>query len=136
MAGQTVFSRNLSDQDLIVEGALPNGAATSYSPAIKLGPGVHPDGIELLVSIPAATTSEAPDTRTLTVDIVAGDTATPTTAASVAQVLTGAGGVGFGAAEFRFKIAPQAGDYIRARFVGGTSFGNMSGKNGTLKVLQ
>jgi hypothetical protein len=136
MAGNPVFAPSTSDVDLVLTPALPNGAATAYSNAIKLGPGVHPTGIEIEITIPSATTGEAPDTRTLTVDVVAGDTTTPTTAASLPVVFTGAGGAGFTGSTYRAQIASTAGDYIRLRMVGGASFGNMSAKNATFKVLQ
>lgn len=135
-AGSSVFGRNLADKDLQDDAALPNGAATSYSDAFKLGPGVHADDIEIEVTIPDATTAEAPDTRTLTVDLVAGDTSTPTTAASLPRVFTGAGGAGFAGATYRLKIAVTSGDYVRLRMVGSASFGNMSAKSATIRILQ
>jgi hypothetical protein len=115
--------------------ALPNGAAAAYSTDIDLGALNLPENVEFQIEIPAATTGEAPDTRTLTVDIVAGSAASPTTQASRAVVYTGAGGAGFATSQNRFGVARNAGRYLRARAVGGTSFGNMSGKNGTLRIL-
>lgn len=132
------FDRQIQDASspLTQSVALPNGAATVYSTVVDLGAGQSmPENIEIEVTIPSATTSEAPDTRTLTVDIVAGSTSTPTTAASRSVVFTGAGGAGFTGATQRFRLASDAGRYFRLRAVGGTSFGNMSGKNATFKVL-
>lgn len=115
--------------------ALPNGAATAYSTDIDIGSLKLPENVEFQIEIPDATTSEAPDTRTLTVDIVAGSAASPTTQASRAQVYTGSGGAGFSGSQGRFGVARNAGRYVRARAVGGASFGNMSGKNGTIRIL-
>jgi hypothetical protein len=118
-----------------LEFALPNGAATAYSDDIDLGALRLPENVEFQLEIPDATTTEAPDTRTLTVDLVAGAAATPTTQASRAKVYTGAGGAGFTGSQGRFGVARDAGRYIRARAVGGASFGDMSAKKGILRIL-
>lgn len=118
-----------------LEFALPNGTATAYSTDIDIGSLKLPENVEFQIEIPDATTSEAPDTRTLTVDIVAGAAASPTTQASRAVVYTGAGGAGFTGSQGRFGVARDAGRYIRARSVGGASFGNMSSKNGIIRIL-
>lgn len=115
--------------------ALPNGAATAYSTDIDLGALKLPENVEFQIEIPDATTGEAPDTRTLTVDLVAGSAASPTTQASKAIVYTGAGGAGFVGSQSRYGVARDAGRYIRARSVGGVSFGNMSAKSGILRIL-
>lgn len=132
------LTRNQRDANLEVTGALPNGAATSYSSDLDIGgsaSGRIPDEIELVVLIPALTTGEAPDTRTLTVAIAQGAAASPTTIVSGATVLTGAGGAGIAKTSIRFKPLPGGGRYVRAQFVGGASFGNASGKSGTLTPL-
>lgn len=131
------FARNIQDADLTITSALPNGAATAYSTAIDLGAGsvVVPENIEFELTIPSATTTEAPDTRTLTVSLVAGSTSTPTTEVTAQTVYTGAGAAGFTGSSIRFKLPSNAGRYVRAKTVGGTSFGNMSAKNMTLKLL-
>lgn len=118
-----------------VEFALPNGAATAYSADIDLGAGILSENIEVQIEIPSATTTEAPDTRTLTIDVVAGSAASPTTQASRQQVYTGAGGAGFTGSQGRFGVARNCGRYLRARAVGGTSFGDMSAKSGIIRIL-
>lgn len=134
----TPFLRNIQDADATLSQtpALPNGAATTYSTVVDLGvaPAV-PEFFEIEVTIPNATTSEAPDTRTLTVDVVAGSTTTPTTGVTAQTVYTGAGGAGFTGSTFRLRLPSTAGRYWRLRMVGGTSFGNMSAKTATLKAL-
>lgn len=134
----TPFYRNLQDADstLSQTPALPNGAATTYSTVVDLGAGpAVPEFFEIEITIPNATTSEAPDTRTLTVDVVAGSTSTPTTGVTAQTVYTGAGGAGFTGSTFRVRLPSTAGRYFRLRMVGGTSFGNMSAKTATFKVL-
>jgi len=133
------FARNIQDgsSPLSQTPALPNGAATAYGTVVDLGSGnvAVPENIEIEVTIPDATTSEAPDTRTLTVDVVAGSTSTPTTGVTAQTVYTGAGGAGFTGSTFRLRLPSSAGRYFRLRMVGGTSFGNMSAKSATFKVL-
>lgn len=134
----TPFYRNIQDAEstLSQTPALPNGAATTYSTVVDLGSGpIVPENIEIEVTIPDATTSEAPDTRTLTVDVVGGSTTTPTTGKTAQTVYTGAGGAGFTGSTFRLKLPSSSGRYFRLRMVGGTSFGNMSAKTATFKVL-
>lgn len=130
-----LITANQRDANLEVTGALPNGAATSYTADLDLGTGLIPPEMELEVLIPALTTGEAPDTRTLTVALCQGAAATPTTKVSADQVLTGAGGAGIAKTRIRFKPLPNGGRYVRAQFVGGTSFGNASGKSGSLIPL-
>lgn len=130
------FARNIEDTVLTKTGTLPNGAATTYSDVIDLGASpTPPENIELSLAVPAHSTTQAPDTRTLTVTLVAGSTTTPTTAASIATVYTGAAGAGFTGGTTRYRLASDAGRYVRAKFVNGASMGDCSALSGTLKLL-
>lgn len=133
------FDRNIRDANLEVSATLPNGAATTYTSAdIDLAAaGVHHAEVERVdveVRVPALTTGEIPDTRTLTITLYQGATASPTTPVSASRVITGAGGVGAAKTFLRFHIHPNAGRYVRAQFVGGTSFGNASAKSAFLAL--
>ncbi len=129
------FARNIQDAELTEAGTLPNGAATTYSDVIDLGSRPATENIEFEITVPSHSTTQAPDTRTLTVSLVAGSTTTPTTAATITTVYTGAGGVGFTGASTRYKIASDAGRYVRAKFLNGASMGDCSALSGTLKLL-
>jgi hypothetical protein len=130
-----LITANQRDASLEKTGALPNGDATTYTAALDLGTGLIPPDMELEITVPALTTTEAPDTRTLTVALVQGSTTTPTTKVSASTVLTGAGGAGIAKTRIRVKPLPNGGRYVRAEFDGGASFGNASGKSGVLMPL-
>lgn len=122
--------------------ALPNGAAsTTPSAGIDLQNSSRGDfsaDVEFLLSAPALTTGEAPDTRTCTYDIIHSDNAdlsSPVTLMPGVIVQTGAGGAGAAAATYRFKAPTNVKRYLGCKATGGTSFGNASGKNMTLEAL-
>lgn len=121
---------------------LPNGAAAVVLAAgLDLMQSARADFVakcEVLLSSPAFLTAEAPDTRTLTYDIIHSDNAdlsSPVTIAPGVLVITGAGGVGAAAATFRWAPPTNVKRYIGFRATGGTSWGNTSAKSATLEVL-
>jgi hypothetical protein len=115
-----VFNRNIVDDnynDAAV--ALPNGAATTYSDDIDLGDiDFAGENFELLVSVPAFPVGVQANGATLTVNIVAGAAASPTTVILGSVIVaTGAGGAGSAAAEKPFRLPPDCPRYVRAQFV-------------------
>lgn len=121
------FARNL--QDLAVNPvafALPAAASTSTnSTAIDLGvaSGDAPENIELELSVPALSTTIAPDTRTVTYII---ETSTTSNFAAIDQTLmqevgTGAGAAGIGAFLKRVRIPSNCARYIRFKITFGAS---------------
>lgn len=96
---------------------------------------VELEAIEVEIRVPALNSSEAPDTRTLTCEVYQGAAASPTTVVSSSYVLPGAGGLGIAKNVLRLRVQPNAGRYLRAKFTGGTSFGNASSKSGVLALI-
>src|SRR5262245_43016796 len=137
------MSKNaLRDTVLKATKALPNGAATiTQTAGFDLMNSTRGDfiaNVEALLSAPALTTGEAPDTRTLTYGLISSDNSdlsSPTVVVAGAIVQTGAGGAGAAAATYRFKPPSNVKRYFGFRATGGTSFGNASGKVGTLEIL-
>lgn len=117
---------------------LPSGAATVVGTAVNLGTSsaagefsVQASGqflaqCEFLVEAPALTTTELPDTKTVTYDIISSansDMSSPTVVCAGALVQTGAGGVGAAAATRRFRPSTDAQQYwaLRATGISGTA---------------
>jgi len=105
--------------------ALPDGAASTYSAdfdqagAVQSGKQRFTALCELHVSIPALSTVQLPDTKTITFAVCAGASAAPTTViADAILVLTGAGGVGCAAAVVRFRLPTDVARYVRIKATG------------------
>ncbi len=108
--------------------ALPTSDGTSYSTGIDLGAdSFKPEEMELFIEVPALTVTHLPNADTLTVNIVAGSTSTPTTviAASI-LTFTGADGSGAAGASVRYRLPSDCPRYVRAQFVAAGGTGDMS----------
>lgn len=133
-------ARAMRDALKKVTKALPNGAANVTSDAIDLENTSRADeirGIEMLLSAPALTTTEQPDSKTMIYDIIYSansDLSSPTTYIAAAITQTGAGGAGAAAATYRFKLPSNAARYWGAKATGSAS-GNSSTKSLTLEML-
>lgn len=117
--------RNMKDAGFVKTWTLPAAASTSTNSAIlDIGADAHkPESIEALISIPALSTTIAPDTRTVTLII---DSSTSSSIASVTQnivtkVFTGAGGAGISASEVRVRLPSNCPRYLRATVTFGAS---------------
>src|SRR4051812_18445261 len=102
---------------------LPAGALTTTSTSIFLQPtSTTRDFVaegELLVTVPALTTGQLPDTQTITYTVEMSDTsnfASPTTI-SAPLVQTGAGGVGAATATLRVGLPSTVQSYVRIKAV-------------------
>lgn len=115
-----VFNRNIVDDNFNeTDVALPNGAATTYSSDIDLGDiDFAGENFELLVGVPAFPVGVQANAATLTVNIVAGAAASPTTVIMGSVIVaTGADGVGSAAIEKPFRLPSNCPRYVRAQFV-------------------
>lgn len=120
--------RNLRDAALRATIALPAAASTSVvTDGIDLGDrttrSVPPD-VELVLKVPALSTTILPDTRTATLTIEASSSSsfagTPETLRTL--VLTGAGGVGVAvASELRVALPVDVDRYVRGKVAFGVS---------------
>ena len=123
--------------------ALPAGASSStLSEAIDLGSaisgGKNPrlEEMEIAVLVPALTATMLPNTRTLTIDLQdSADNVTYTDRLATVGVLTGAGGVGASAAEFRVKIPSDTLRYIKVQATTGVSTTTMAAVSATVHVM-
>jgi len=134
--------RNLKDLSTTKTIALPNGASGSVTTAdIDLGSTQgnggtdFPEETEVLITVPALTTTMLPDTRTLTIQLQNGAAATPTTAFLDAIVIAGAGGVGYAGGTFRRRVQSNALRYLNAKFTTGASTTDMSTLSGELALV-
>lgn len=120
------FSRNIQDASLNPAAfALPAAASSSTtSAAIDLGPDTFkPEKLELELSVPALSTTIAPDTRTVTLIF---ETSTTSNFSAIARTIlstitTGAGGAGIGATKTRCRVPSDCERYVRAKVTFGAS---------------
>ena len=136
------MSRDLKDASFVeADVALPNGNATTYSTDIDLGNALEngqqrPENVELLVSVPALTVTHLPNDETLTVSIVAGAAASPTTVIlGSVLVSTGAGGAGAVAQEVKVRLPSDCARYVRAKFDGSATAGDMSAVDAEVSLV-
>jgi len=120
------------------EVALPDGATSTYSADFDLAGAVQSGKqrftalCELHVSIPALTTVQLPDTKTITFAVCAGASASPTTViADAILVLTGAGGAGCAAAVVRFHLPTDVARYVRIK---ATAVATVAGSTANMTV--
>lgn len=132
--------RQIKDELLKVTKALPNGAAAVTSDSIDTGKssrGDHLAPCELLLSAPALTTTQQPDAKTLTYDILGSDNAdlsAPSVTVAGVIVQTGAGGAGAAAAEYRYALPSNGPRYWGFKATGSAS-GNSSTASGTIQMV-
>lgn len=135
------------DALLKITRALPASTTAVVSTSIDTGAATtdatQPAFPEWLLTAPAVTTTQLPDAKTFTYDVVASasaDLGTPTTVLGAVIVQTGAGGAGAAAATFRFRlpsVLPGTGSrYLGFRVTPSASgTGDASGASATLEVL-
>lgn len=134
------FARNLQDASISPAAfALPAAASSSTTSAVvDLGVlTVTPEEIEVELSVPALSTTIAPDTRTITYII---ETSTTSNFAAISQTLltpavAGAGGVGVAAFLSRVRLPSNCARYLRFKVTFGASTTDGSAVNATGKIL-
>lgn len=136
---------NLSLKDTLLQQtrALPAAASANVTSTvpIDLGHGTRGNPIfkgEFQVTAPALTTTMAPDTRTMTYDLISSansDLSSPVTvvAGIIAQV--GAGGVGAALATKRYRPASNDNRYWGLKITSGASITDSSSVSATLELL-
>jgi hypothetical protein len=136
---------NVQDASLIVTLALPGAASTTVtSTGLDLGVAssnaILP-AVELLLTVPALTTTQLPDTDTVTYAILVSASiglGTPATLLPTVIVQTGAGGAGAAGATYRFRLPDSIGAgnrYIGFTSTTGSGTGNCSAKSATLQMV-
>ena len=133
------FARNIQDAAVSpIAFVLPAAASTSTnSTTLDLGAGNYqPDNLELELSVPALSTTIAPDTRTVTLII---ETCLATNFSTIDQTLyseafAGAGGAGIGAKVKRVRVPSNCARYIRAKVTFGASTTDGSAVSATFTV--
>lgn len=136
MADAFVTSRNLRDANIDPAAfALPAAAAASVTSAvIDLGDDTYKnEHFELELSVPALSTTIAPDTRTYTYLI---ESSTTSNFAAVDQTLltvtgTGAASAGIGALVKRVRVPSNCARYVRAKLTAGASTTDASALSAT-----
>jgi hypothetical protein len=134
--------RLVKDASHINAKALPAAAGSVNSDGHDLGAGsirtVQDAELELLIESPALTTTELPDTETLTYKVqhdTASDFSGAATLMDAVLVQTGAGAAGAVAANARVKLPSDCNRYIRVVATGSTSIGDCSGKSLTESLV-
>lgn len=120
---------NISDSNLNVTVALPEADSTSTSSDITIGTAGFPQSgtFEMGVKIPDLTSTHLPSADTLTVELLNGSSATPTTVISQ-KVITGTGST-IEAQTVRLGVPSDAGIYFAVKFTAAGGTGDMSGVN-------
>lgn len=128
---------NRRDTEFITTKALPASAGSVNAAGFDVRPsGDLVADCEMLISAPALTTTELPDTETMSYKVE--DSADNITFALVADsvlVQTGAGAAGAVAATQRFRFPTDVKRYVRVTATGSTNIGDCSGKSLTQELL-
>jgi hypothetical protein len=131
---------NLQDGLMQVARALPASATAVHSTVLDLGNTSRGDFLarcEFLVTAPALTTTQLPNSGTMTyvIEQSADGVNTFTTVNGPAIVQTGAGGTGAAAATARYRLPEAVQRYIRLTATGATSVGDCSAASAYLITL-
>jgi len=129
-------------KDALLKGTLvlPNGAANVSGAGIDTATGPFGDviaNVEFLLTAPVLTTTEQPDAKTLTYDIIQSnnsDMSSPTALYPGVLVQTGAGGVGAALATFTFRVPVDVQRYVGIKATGSAA-GNSTTKSATLEAV-
>lgn len=127
--------RNIKDKLLIITRALPTADGTVTSSDFDLG--ANPDDIEameLLIAVPALSSTLLPSADTLTITVQSGDSATPSTTTNLVKVITGTGST-IAAQEIRFRLSSDVGRYVNVKFVAAGGTGDQSGVSATISLV-
>jgi hypothetical protein len=123
------MARNIQDLALTITRALPTADGTVTSTDFDLGavsPDVTAEVFELVLAIPALSSTLLPSADTLTITVQSGAAVTPTTATNQSKVITGTGST-IAAQELRFRLPSNVGRYVNVKYVAAGGTGDMSG---------
>jgi hypothetical protein len=129
--------RNIKDRnsEVYTTRALPTADGTVTSSDLDLG--VRPydlETTELLISVPALTSTHLPSADTLTITVQSGASATPTTSLNLVKVITGTGST-IAAQEIRFRLPSTTERYVNVKFVAAGGTGDISGVTATVQLV-
>jgi hypothetical protein len=136
-------NRNLKDASLKVTKPLPASTTATATDGINLQNSTKGDfvaPVEFLLTAPALSTAQLPDTKTMTYTVET-DTDSAFGSAKVVMTLnsltqTGAGGAGAVGGSERFRLPTNVEQYVRAKVTPSASgTGDASGVSMTLEVL-
>lgn len=136
-------NRNLRDSQLKVTKALPASTTATATDPIDLGSGTRGDfvaEVQFLATVPALTTAQLPDTKTMTYTVETDDNAAFTSAKVVVQLagLTQTGATSAGAVGSTQTWVPSTDteEFVRLKATPSASgTGDASGASMTLEVL-
>jgi hypothetical protein len=89
--------------------------------------------VELVVEVPALTSSELNTADTLILLVQTGDAVTPTTSAGLTKTITGTGST-IAAQEVKFRLPPTVGRYVNVKATTAGTSGDMSAKSLTISL--
>lgn len=132
----------VKDSQLVLTKALSNGAGNTATDPIDLGHnaallGRNLADMEILIEMPALTTTELPDTETYIMSIETDDAVgfgSATVLYENVMKQTGAGGAGAAAKSTRVRLPSTVERFIRVKGTK-TGTGNVSAKNMTVSLL-
>jgi len=123
------MARNIQDLALTITRALPTADGTVTSTDFDLGnssPDVTAESFDLVLAIPALTSTHLPSADTLTITVQSGAAVTPTTTTNLVKVITGTGST-IAAQEVRFRLPSTVGRYVNVKYVAAGGTGDISG---------
>lgn len=130
----------MKDLNLTITRALPTADGTVTSSDFDLGcsssqgsAGAVVRNVELVIEVPALTSTHLPSADTLTLTVQSGDAATPTTTMNLVKVITGTGST-IAAQEVKFRLPSTVGRYVNVKFVAAGGTGDISGVTATLSL--
>jgi len=135
-----IFGRQQTDASNTATFALPASASSSTNQATPFDLGAEPyktENVEVEISVPALSTTIAPDTRTVTYIL---ETCTATNFSTIDQTLysetfTGAGGAGVAAQTKIVRIPSNCARYLRGKVTFGASTTTGAALSATVKIL-
>lgn len=127
------FARNLQDASFVITRALTAADGSVTSSDIDLGADTYkPEVFELNVNVPSLSASELASADTLTVEVLNGAAASPTTVIA-SRVLTGTGSAS-SEQNYRFRLPSNAGRFLAVKFTTAGTTGDMSAKSATISL--
>jgi len=128
---------SFKDARLSVTRALPTSDGTVTSSDLDLGcsaPGESLSNVELLIEVPALSSTHLPSADTLTITVQSGESATPSTTLNLVKVITGTGST-IAAQDIRFRLPTTTGRYVNVKFVAAGGTGDISGVSATVSLV-
>ena len=118
----------MKDLNLTITTALPGVDGTVTTTDFDLGcaaPSPTLRETELVIEVPALTSTHLPSSKTLTITVQSGETATPSTTTNLVKVITGTGST-IAAQDVKFYLPSGTGRYVNVKFVGAGGTGSMT----------